>query len=133
MSQSGSYVDCENACLPAHGMLSTAVCYRTELCYVVNMKLQRDVKPITYLKNRTTDVVDQVSQGRTMVITQNGEAKMVIMGVEEYDRLQSALALLKIVQQSEADIKRDRTIAQEAVFERIEDIIEKAKRALIEA
>ena len=97
------------------------------------MKLQRDVKPITYLKNRTTDVVQQVSQGRTMVITQNGEAKMVIMGVEEYDRLQSALALLKIVQQSEADIKRGRTIPQQAVFERIEDIIEKAKRALIEA
>ena len=107
------------------------VCYRTELCYVENMKLQRDVKPITYLKNRTTDVVQQVSQGRTMVITQNGEAKMVIMGVEEYDRLQSALALLKIVQQSEADIKRGRTIPQQAVFERIEDIIEKAKRALI--
>ena len=33
-----------------------------------------------------------------MIITQNGEAKMVIMGVEEYDRLQSALALLKMMQ-----------------------------------
>ena len=92
------------------------------------MNLKRDIKPITYLKNRTTEVVQEVSQGRTIVITQNGEAKMVIMGVEEYDRLQSALALLKIVQHSEADIKRGRTLSQEQVFERIESIIEEEKR-----
>ena len=92
------------------------------------MNLQRDIKPITYLKNRTTDVVQEVSEGRTIVITQNGEAKMVIIGVDEYDRLQSALALLKIVQHSEADVKRGRTLSQEQVFERIESIIEEEKR-----
>ena len=94
----------------------------------MDMNLQRDIKPITYLKNRTTDVVQEVSEGRTIVITQNGEAKMVIMGVDEYDRLQSALALLKIVQHSEADVKRGRTLSQEQVFERIESIIEEEKR-----
>ena len=92
------------------------------------MNLKRDIKPVTYLKNRTTDVVQEVSEGRTVVITQNGEAKMVIIGVEEYDRLQSALALLKIVQHSEADVKRGRTLSQEQVFERIESIIEEEKR-----
>src|SRR5437667_5445212 len=92
------------------------------------MNLKRNIKPITYLKNRRTEVAQEVSQGRTIVITQNGEAKMVIMGVEEYDRLQSALALLKIVQHSEADIKRGRTLSQEQVFERIESIIEEEKR-----
>lgn len=91
------------------------------------MNLRRDIKPITYLKNRTADVVQEVSEGRTMIITQNGEAKMVIMGVEEYDRLQSALALLKIVQQSEADIRAGRTIPQERVFDKVEAIIGKAE------
>ena len=92
------------------------------------MNLQRDIKPITYLKNRTTDVVQEVSEGRTIVITQNGEAKMVIIGVDEYDRLQSALALLKIVQHSEADVKRGRTLSQKQVFERIEKLIEDENR-----
>ncbi len=69
------------------------------------MNLKRDIKPITYLKNRTADVVKQVSEGRTMVITQNGEAKMVLIGVEEYDRLGAAIALLKIVRHSEADLR----------------------------
>ena len=92
------------------------------------MNLKRDIKPITYLKSRTAEVAQQVSEGRTMVITQNGEAKMVIMGVEEYDRTQSALALLKIVQDSEADIRKGRTLPQEEVFQRMESIIENAKR-----
>ena len=92
------------------------------------MNLQRDIKPITYLKNRATDVVQEVSKGRTMVITQNGEAKMVIMGVEEYDRLQNALALLKIIQHSEADARKGRTFSQDEVFRKIEVIIEEAKR-----
>src|SRR5437867_1426919 len=92
------------------------------------MNLQRDIKPITYLKNRATDVVQEVSEGRTMVITQNGEAKMVIMGVEEYDRLHSALALLKIIQHSEADLRKGRIVPQEEVFLKLEGIIEDAKR-----
>jgi len=92
------------------------------------MNLRRDIKPITYLKNRTTDVVQEVSEGRIIIITQNGEAKMVIIGVEEYDRLQSALALLKIVQHSEANVKRRRTFSQEEVFERIERFIEVENR-----
>jgi len=92
------------------------------------MNLRRDIKPITYLKNRTTDVFQEVSEGRIIIITQNGEAKMVIIGVEEYDRLQSALALLKIVQHSEANVKRRRTFSQEEVFERIERFIEVENR-----
>jgi prevent-host-death family protein len=93
------------------------------------MNLKRDIKPITYLKSRTTDVVQQVSEGRTMVITQNGEARMVIMGVDEYDRLQGALALLKITQLSEADVREGRTIPEAEVFRRIEDIIDEAQSA----
>lgn len=105
------------------GLLSDRI-----MCYRAGMNLKRDIKPITYLKNRATDVVQQVSEGRTMIITQNGEAKMVIMGVEEYDGSQSALALPKIVQASESDVRKGRTIPQEDVFRNIEVIIEDAKR-----
>ena len=92
------------------------------------MNLKRDIKPITYLKNRTAEVVEEVSQGRSMVITQNGEAKMVVMGVEEYDRLQAALSLLRIIQHSEADVQKGRTAPQDEVFQKIESIIQEAKK-----
>ena len=87
------------------------------------MNLSRDIKPITYLKNRTADVVHQVSEGRTMVITQNGEARMVIMGVEQYDRIQAALALLRILHQSEADVIKGRVLPQDEVFQKAEALL----------
>jgi hypothetical protein len=49
-------------------------------------------------------------------------------GVEENDRTQKAQALLKIIQLSEADVRKGRTIPQEGVFQRIEAVIDEAKR-----
>ena len=43
--------------------LASPLCYRTESRAISSgMNLQRDIKPITYLKTRTTDVVQQVSE-----------------------------------------------------------------------
>jgi prevent-host-death family protein len=44
---------------------------------------RRDVRPITQLKTRTAELVREVSErGRPITITQNGEAKVVVMDVE---------------------------------------------------
>ncbi len=73
------------------------------------MKLKNDVKPITYLKNHTADLVREVREsGGTVVITQNGSARAVVMGVETYDRWRQVLALLKILSHAEADRERGR-------------------------
>ncbi len=43
------------------------------------MHLSQDIKPISYLKAKTADVIKSVNDNqRTIVITQNGEAKAVI-------------------------------------------------------
>ena len=55
------------------------------------------VKPITYLKSNAAELVREVKEdGRTVTITQNGEAKVVVMDVDTYDRWKSALALMKL-------------------------------------
>jgi len=44
------------------------------------------IKPITYLKSNATDIVkafEQSNQG-PLIITQNGEAKMVVLSYEAY-------------------------------------------------
>jgi prevent-host-death family protein len=85
-----------------------------------------DVKPITYLKNRTADLVRQVSeQGRSVTITQNGEAKVVVMDVEVYDQWRKALSLLKLLAHAEADIETGRTVSQAEVFRRAEASLRK--------
>jgi hypothetical protein len=41
---------------------------------------------------------------RTIIITQNGEAKAVVQDIKSYENLQNSLNLLKLIVQSENDI-----------------------------
>ena len=62
------------------------------------MKYSTQIKPISYLKAHAADVVrDLAEQRQPMIITQNGEAKMVIQDVKSYEETQETLALLKIL------------------------------------
>lgn len=92
------------------------------------MDFKEKVKPITFLKNRTADLVREVaSSGATMVITQNGEAKVAVMGVDVYTRWREALALLKLAAHAEADIDAGRTVSQGEAFEAAEAAIRRAE------
>ncbi len=65
------------------------------------MKLSKVVKPISYLKQNTADAVKQVNENASsIVITQNGEAKAVLVDIAEYEQTQESLALLKLLAQS---------------------------------
>jgi len=47
-----------------------------------------NVRPITELKNRTKALIREVVEGgQTVVITQNGKPRVVVMDVAEHDRL----------------------------------------------
>ena len=59
------------------------------------------MKSISYLKQHTADTVREVNENSTsMVITQNGEAKAVLVDIVEYEQAQESFALLKILAQS---------------------------------
>ena len=65
------------------------------------MKLSRAVKSISYLKQHTADAVKEVVETSSpMVITQNGEAKAVLVGIVEYEQVRESFALLKMLAQS---------------------------------
>lgn len=83
------------------------------------MRLEQRVKPITYLKNHTADLIrDVAAGGNPMVITQNGEAKVVVMGVAEYDRWREAMALMRLLALCEADVAAGRLLSTEEAFAR---------------
>ena len=65
------------------------------------MKLSKSVRPISYLKQNTAEAVKEVHENHSsIVITQNGEAKAVLMGLVEYEQGQETLAMLKMIAQS---------------------------------
>lgn len=62
------------------------------------MKLSTHIRSISYLKARAAQVVRELAEQREpLVITQNGEAKVVIQDVRSYEETQETLALLKIL------------------------------------
>jgi prevent-host-death family protein len=76
------------------------------------MPRSRDVKPITYLKNSTAKLVREVTEhGRTVLITQNGEASVVVMDVAQYDRWRNAMALAKLLSLSAVQSAQGRVVS----------------------
>lgn len=62
------------------------------------MKFSNQVKPISYLKAHAAEVVRDLTEAREpMVITQNGEAKLVVQDIHSYELQQESMALLKIL------------------------------------
>ena len=85
------------------------------------MHLSQDIKPISYLKSKTAEVINSVNENqRTIIITQNGEAKAVIQDIKSYENLQNSLNLLKLIVQSENDIENNEVIEQDKMFENLE-------------
>jgi prevent-host-death family protein len=62
------------------------------------MKLSSQIKPISYLKAHAAEIVRNMGdQGEPLVITQNGEAKVVLQDIDSYEQTQETMALLKIL------------------------------------
>ena len=85
------------------------------------MNLSSDIKPISYLKAKTADVINEVNLNqRTIIITQNGEAKAVVQDIRSYENMQNSIHLLKLIVQSENDIENKNIVEQEVMFSDLE-------------
>jgi prevent-host-death family protein len=62
------------------------------------MKFSTQIKPISYLKSHAAEIIRNLeAQEEPLIITQNGEAKVVMQGVKSYEATQETMALLKIL------------------------------------
>jgi prevent-host-death family protein len=96
---------------------------------VNSMKIKEDIKPISYLKSRSAELLAQLNEThRPVIITQNGEPKAVIQDAESYEKMVNSLNLMKILAHSEKDIQEGNTINQETLFKRIADKLQKKKK-----
>ena len=88
------------------------------------MKISADIKPVSYLKLHSADLLNQVNEThRPVIITQNGEPKAVLQDTERYEAMRNALGLLKLVAQAEEDIRSGNVVPQAQVFNKIEKLL----------
>lgn len=84
------------------------------------MRLKEDIKPLTFLKTRAEELLEQVNESRRpVVITKNGEAKAVVLDVESYEALRDATMILQLASQAEADLQEGKVLPQDQALARV--------------
>lgn len=86
------------------------------------MKLSNQIKPISYLKAHAAEIVRKLGEHREpLVITQNGEAKVVIQDIESYEQTLKTMALLKILALGLRQIEEGKVLPAEDVIRRLRE------------
>ncbi|GBE51887.1 antitoxin RelF [bacterium BMS3Bbin14] len=90
------------------------------------MNISSDIKPVTYLKSRSADLLKQINDThRPVIITQNGKPRAVVQDPESFENMQNAIGILKLISMGEEDIRAGKTHSQEEVFALIEKNLKK--------
>ena len=85
------------------------------------MKYSTQVKPISYLKNNAAEIVATLAETREpLLITQNGEARLVVMDVDTWEQQEQTLALLKLLALGNRQIETGQFQPADAVFAALE-------------
>ncbi len=93
------------------------------------MKFSEDIKPISYLKTHASEVIRDVAENqKTIIITHNGEAKVIVQDVKVYEKTQEGIALLKILALSGKEIKEGKYKTLDKSFDNVRKRIDDFKR-----
>jgi prevent-host-death family protein len=88
----------------------------------VVMSLAEQIRPITYLKSSAAEIVKEFAVNpEPIIITQNGEAKMVVMDIGEYEKQQETLALLKLLALGKKEFNEGKFSDAEAFLGEMDD------------
>jgi prevent-host-death family protein len=86
------------------------------------MRLTTHIKLISYLKDNTAQIVKDLTESREpLLITQNGEAKLVVMDVQSYEDNIQTLVMLKILALGQDQIKGGQYKTIEQAFAEIDE------------
>ena len=89
------------------------------------MKFSENIKPISFLKSHASEIIRNLNNSKkTLIITQNGEAKVVVQDIKLYEQNLESMSLLKILAQSSDSIKKGKI---KPIIEAFSDLESKIK------
>jgi prevent-host-death family protein len=81
------------------------------------MRYSTQIKPISYVKTHAAELLDRITEEREpIIITQNGEARAVLVDVHSYEESQETMALLKILAIGKKQIEAGQTYLLDEVI-----------------
>ena len=90
------------------------------------MKYNQDIRPVTYLKTSSADLIKEVQENRRPIfVTQNGEAKIVLQDLGEYQKQMDTMLILRMLALGEAEINKGQVVEQDKLFAKIQKRLDK--------
>jgi prevent-host-death family protein len=81
------------------------------------VRYSTQIKPISYVKSHAAELLDRIAEEREpIVITQNGEARAVLVDIASYEQTQETLALLKVLAIADKEIEAGDSVPIEEVL-----------------
>jgi prevent-host-death family protein len=89
-----------------------------------SLKLSEDLRPLSDLEARASEVVDQVREtGRPVVLTREGRGVAVVLSVEAFEELQGSVTrgeVHRAVEDAERDIAGGRWVEHSEVLDKLQ-------------
>jgi len=83
------------------------------------MKLAGQIKSVSTFKAKAAEMIDDITEtGNPVILTVNGEAKVIVQDVRSYEETQETLAFMRMLAMSEEDVRKGRVVPVKEAFER---------------
>jgi antitoxin YefM len=84
---------------------------------------QKDIVPLSEFRANTAEVLKHVQQDEaTVILTQNGKAAAALLGIAEYQRLQTELLELRSMVGGLSDALQKRTVSHHEVKKHLRQV-----------
>jgi prevent-host-death family protein len=81
------------------------------------LRYSTQIKPISYVKSHAAELLDRITEEREpIIITQNGEARAVLLDVSSFEQMQETMSLLKVLALADREIEAGETVPIEDVM-----------------
>lgn len=87
------------------------------------MKFSTQIKPINYLSEHAAEIARDLTESREpLLITQDGEAKLVVMDIKSYEEQEQTVALPRMLALGNKEIEQGKFRDAEDVFAELDKI-----------
>jgi prevent-host-death family protein len=85
---------------------------------------------VTWVKNRTREMLDQINRTRRpVIVTQNGIPRAVVQDPKSYEATRDALAMMRILAAGEREFEQGKGVPQDVVFAQASKRLRRRKTA----
>ena len=90
------------------------------------MNYSESIKPVSYVKVNIAKIIRQLNEGQEpMIVTQNGEAKAVVIDIKQYEQMQETLAILQMIAQGDKNLAEGKYRPAKDAFRELKNRMDK--------